>query len=87
MEHTAELRRLCDHHHTIPTSYKLEGVGREGGHPQHTSQVIEIWKGRYKDKVVALKILKVSRQDPHLLAFARVSVLPHDPGEEGVARR
>ena len=48
---------------------------REGDHSKRISESIEIWKGRYKDEVVALKVLKVSRQDPHVLAFTRVSTL------------
>ena len=78
MQRTAELRRLCYHHRTIPTTYKLEGVVREGDLSQCVSQVVEIWKGRYKDEVVALKVLKVSQRDPHVLEFTRVR-MPHDP--------
>jgi len=73
-----KLRRLCGHHRTIPTPYTLEDVTKEGDHPQYVSNVAEIWKGRYKDKVVALKILKVSHQDPQILGFKRVST-PDDP--------
>jgi len=51
---------------------------REGDYSQHISQVIEIWKGRYKDKVVALKVFKVSPQDPQISAFKKVSTL-RDP--------
>ena len=60
----------------LPTSYNLEGVVREGDRSKRISQVIEIWKGRYKDEVVALKVLKVPRQDPQILAFEGVS-MPH----------
>ena len=73
-ETAAELQKLCGIHNAIPTSYKLEGVVREGDRSQRMSQVIEIWKGRYKDEVVALKVYKVSRQDPHRLQFKSVSV-------------
>jgi len=48
---------------------------REGGRSQRISEVIEIWKGRYQGEVVALKVLKVSRQDPRILAFTGVSML------------
>ena len=82
MRDTAELRELCCHHHTIPTSYKLEGIVREGEHSQHISEVIEIWKGRYQDEVVALKVLKVPHQGPHILGFKRVS-MSRDPQEGG----
>ena len=51
---------------------------REGSHSRRISRAIEIWKGRYKDKTVALKVFKVSRQDPHILAFTSVS-MPCDP--------
>ena len=71
-----ELQRLCDLHHTLPTSYVLEGVTKEGDRPQYTSHATEIWKGRYRDEEVELKILKVSPQDPKILAFKSVSV-PH----------
>ena len=47
---------MCSQQRTIPTSYKLEGVVREGDYSQGTSQMVEIWKGRYKDEVVALKV-------------------------------
>jgi len=60
-------------------SHNLEGVVKEGDHSQPgVSQVIEIWKGRYKGEAVVLKVLKVSPQDPHLPAFKHVSV-PRDP--------
>ena len=83
VEGTAELRRLCGQRRTIPTSYKLEGIVREGDHSQHVSQAIEIWKGRYKDELVALKVLKISRQDPHISAFTRVS-RPRDSWGRGL---
>ena len=75
---TAQLLELCAHRRTIPTSYKLEGVVRERDHSKRILQVVAIWKGRYKDEVVALKVIKVSRQDPHVLAFTSVST-PRDP--------
>jgi len=56
----------------------LEGVVREGDHSQCVSKVIEIWKGRYEGEVVALRVLKVSRQYPYTLEFKRVS-MPRDP--------
>jgi len=51
---------------------------REGDYSQRISQVIEIWKGRYKDEAVALKVFKVSHHDPQLSAFKKVS-MPWDP--------
>ena len=79
---TAELRILCGQHRTVPTRYKLKGVLREGDHSKRISQVVEIWRGRYKARIVTLKVLKVSLQDPHILAFKRVS-MPCDPPAEG----
>ena len=64
----------CYSDRTIPTSYNLEGVVREGDHSQRISKMIELWKGRYNDKAVTLKVLKVSLQDPHILTFKSVSM-------------
>jgi len=72
---------LCHDYGTVPTSYKLEGVVREGDYCLHISQVIKIWKGRYGDEVVALKVFKVPRQDPHILEFKRVSTSRGSLGE------
>ena len=58
-----QLRSLCGRHLTVPTSYKLEDVVKEGDRPQCISQVTEIWKGRYNDEAVALKVLRVPRDD------------------------
>lgn len=58
-----ELRKLCGHHRTVPTSYELDGVTKEGEIPQRTTQVIEIWKGRYGGGLVALKVLRVLREE------------------------
>ena len=68
-----ELRRLCGKHRIVPKSYKLEGVEREGGHAQCLSQVTEIWKGTWDGKVVALKILRLPRDDPNLQGTKSVS--------------
>ncbi|KAF9789185.1 kinase-like domain-containing protein [Thelephora terrestris] len=56
---TIELRRLCGHHHTVPTAYKLEGVVEQGTCAQRASHVTEIWKGEYNGEEVALKVLGV----------------------------
>ena len=80
MRDAAELCNLCFDHRTIPTSYKLEGVVKEGNHPHRVSQVIDTWKGRYEGGVVALKVFEVSRQYPHILAFKTVSIAPDPPG-------
>ena len=69
---------MCGSYRTLPTLYKLEDVVKEGDRPQRISNTAEIWKGRYKDEAVMLKILRVSRQDPHILGLKSVSML-HAP--------
>jgi len=78
---TTELQTLCGRQRTVPARYKLEGVVREGDYSHRISRVIEIRKGRYKDGMVALKVLNVSLQDPHILTFKRVS-MPRSPPVE-----
>ena len=65
---------LCGRHCIVPTSYKLKGVVKEGDRAQRISQVTEIWKGRYNDEVVALKVLRVPRDDPHVQRTKSVSI-------------
>ena len=74
---TIELRKLCGNHRTVPTSYKLEGVVKEGEIPKHQrrSGVTEIWKGLHNGDVVALKVLRVSRDDPQMQRIKSVSTL------------
>ena len=79
-ESLVELRELCGAHHTVPRLYKLEGVTKEGDHPYRTSRAAEIWKGRYDDKAVALKILRLPRGDPRVLKTKSVST-SHAPKE------
>ena len=55
---------------------------RSGENPQHISQVTEMWKGMYKEEVVALKILRVPRGDLHVQRTKSVSML-HDLLGEG----
>ena len=55
---------------------------REGEHSQHVSQAVEIWKGRYKDKVVALKVLMGTRGDDHIRETESVSI-PSNPQSGG----
>jgi len=62
----------------MSTPSELGGVVREGDYSQHVSQVIKIWKGRYRSEAVALKVFEVPRQDPHVSALRRVSI-PWDP--------
>ena len=40
---------------------------------QRISQATELWKGSYNDKVVALKIVRVPQEDPHLQTNTNVS--------------
>ena len=47
---------------------------KEGDCAQRISQVTEIWKGRYKDEVVALKVLRVPRDDPQVQRTKSVSI-------------
>jgi len=54
---------------------------REGDYSKNISQVIEIWKGRYKGKVITIKVFKVTPRDPHASTFKTVSV-PRDPWQE-----
>jgi hypothetical protein len=68
-----ELRRLCGHYLTVPGSYRLEDVVKGGGPAQRISQVTEIWKGRYNDELVALKVLRVPREDPQVGGIKSVS--------------
>ena len=68
-----ELRKLCGKHRIIPTTYILEGVDREGRLPQCHSQVTEIWKGVWNDKPVALKVLRLPRDDHNLQRTKSVS--------------
>ena len=65
--------------------YKLEGVVKEGEHPQHrhSTGVIEIWKGRYNGKVVALKVLRVPPGDPQIRGIKSVS-MSHGPSQVGL---
>ena len=78
LEDMGKLRRLCGGHRAVPTICKLEGVVREEDRSQSFSPTVEIWKGRYKGEVVALKVLKLSRHNPQRYKFETVS-LPSDP--------
>jgi len=69
-----ELRKLCGKHRTVPASYELEGVKKEGDRAQRVSKATEIWTGRYDDKMVAVKVLRVSQEDPSIQRAKSVSV-------------
>ena len=47
---------------------------KEGDNPQHRTLMTEIWKGRYNNEVIALKILRVPRDDPQIQRTKSVSV-------------
>ena len=47
---------------------------KEGHHAQHVSPVTEIWKGRYNEKEVALKLIRVHRDDPQAEIVQSVSM-------------
>ena len=59
---------------------------KEAGPAQHISQVTEILKGRYNDEVVALKVLRVPRDDPQAGGIKSVST-PCDTLGGRVVRR
>jgi len=69
-----ELLKLCDYYGTIPAPYQLEGVTKDGEHPQSTSQATEIWKGRHDGKLVAITVLKGPEGDFHVWNTKRVSM-------------
>ena len=71
-----ELLELCGHWRMIPTSYQLEGVVKRWGYEyaQYTSKKAEVWHSKYREKEVALKILKVDRDDPQAQAVESVSM-------------
>ena len=47
---------------------------KEGDRPQRISQVTEIWKARCGDEAVALKVIRISRDDPRAKKARAVSV-------------
>jgi hypothetical protein len=73
-ESVNKLRKLCGRLRTVPTSYKLRGVKKQGGYPERISRVTQIWKGVYRDEVVVLKVLMVPKDDPDIQETESVSV-------------
>jgi len=63
MELIIELRRFCGNRRAVPPSYTLNGVVKGEDKARHISEATEIWKGRYGNKAVALKVPVV--QDWH----------------------
>lgn len=74
-----ELLQLCIRWHALPASYELGDVAKQGDRAQRISWVTEIWKGVFDGKVVALKVLRLSRDDTDRKMAQHVSVLyiPH----------
>lgn len=58
----------------------LRGVVREGNYSQRISRVVNFWKGRYKDELVALRVFM---QDPETQELKEVS-MPHNPRGGGL---
>ncbi|KAF9785448.1 kinase-like domain-containing protein [Thelephora terrestris] len=58
-----ELLRLCTLWHTVPTSYELGDVMRQGDSALQVSGVTEIWEGLYDGEVVALKVLRLPQNN------------------------
>jgi len=56
LELVIELRRFCGNRRAVPPSYTLNDVVKEEDKARHISEETEIWKGRYGNKVVALKV-------------------------------
>ena len=48
---------------------------KEGKRAKYTSQTTEIWKGKYSEEGVAIKILRVYRDDPLAQRVKSVSAL------------
>jgi len=71
---------LCGLHFTVPTSYNLEGVTKDGDCATRISHLTEIWRGRYNGEVVALKVFRVSQDDPHIQRTKGVR-MSRDPRE------
>lgn len=78
-EGVIELLKMCGYYCTVPASYQLEGITKEGDRPQSIFQDTEIWKGRYNGEVVVLKILRGPRVvDSNMGKTSGVSTL-NDP--------
>jgi len=58
--------KMCGYYCTVPASYELEGVTKEGDRPQSNFQDTEIWKGKYNGEAVVLKILRGPGVDSHM---------------------
>ena len=52
---------LCTRWDAVPASYEISDVVAQGDRAQHISGVTEIWKGIYDGEVVAMKVLRLSR--------------------------
>ena len=47
---------------------------KDGDYPKHHSTVTEIWKGKYQGEEVALKVLRVDRDEANIHRMKSVSV-------------
>lgn len=74
-DHYLELLELCIRWHAVPVSYELGVVVKQGDHAQRISWVTEIWKGMHDGEVVALKVLRLSQDNPAMKVAQQVSVL------------
>lgn len=54
-------------------SYELGGVVKKGAKAQQVSRVTEVWEGMYDGQVVALKVLRLSQDDPDIHMAQEVS--------------
>ena len=70
---------MCGYYCTVPASYQLEGVTKEGDHPQSIFPDTEVWKGRYDGKAVVLKILRGPRVGSRVEKPNSVSTLNDPP--------
>jgi hypothetical protein len=59
----AELFQLCTFWHTVPVSYELKGVVKQGDSFLRISGMTEIWEGTYHGEVVALKVLQLPQNN------------------------
>jgi hexokinase len=73
---------LCTFWHTVPTSYELEVAVDEKFQDPCTFGMNKIWKGMYDGEVVAVKILRLHKDDcgsprsgPDITIAKQVSVL------------
>jgi predicted unusual protein kinase regulating ubiquinone biosynthesis (AarF/ABC1/UbiB family) len=52
------LSRLCGNSGILPTSHIITGVETGSDHPVAHGGFGEVWKGRYKNRIVAIKVMR-----------------------------